>query len=530
MALAEYFSKDLLAISQALKKGSVQEFESTLNKTVIGIAFDNEIEKREGKAAIELTVRLLSRLYPKINFIYSGDLKGSGDELIKLSKAINSKIEITDEKPSLILSIGGTQLPETFTDISTFYIGSDRWVSKFSTKKPVGSGNSDVPLAAGAAACIGASNIFRHVFKDFLSDVEFDNDFSLSLISLSLGEENSDELSEMDLGDFILVGFGAIGNGAIWALANAPSLKGQLTIVEPEILELSNLQRYVLAEERHKEQLKIEIPKEYIKNPNIKLNVIQNTWAEFANGNSDWKNSFVLISIDNAKDRVGVQSSLPRKIINSYTGDNLIGISRHLNFGEEACVVCTYMPTGQAKSFALQVAENLGIHNVKLPPNVLPNITMEFIIGGYLHSNKGADDQLLQWIADENSIDRAELEQFKDIPVRDFYSRFVCGGVLMEMKKNGNKVGTVEAPLAFQSALAGILLISEFMLEKADARKNNVSNVTQVFPLAPIKNEMNPRNTFFEKDGTGRCICSDSAFIKAYKKKYSIGSKIKVAS
>ena len=30
MALAEYFSKDLLAISQALKKGSVDEFQGVL--------------------------------------------------------------------------------------------------------------------------------------------------------------------------------------------------------------------------------------------------------------------------------------------------------------------------------------------------------------------------------------------------------------------------------------------------------------------------------------------------------------------
>lgn len=211
MALAEYFSKDLLAISQALKKGSVEEFQNVLNKTIVGIAFDDEVQKHEGKAAIDLSVRLISRLYPKIHFINFTGKNENTEKLIKLSQAINSKIEITEEKPSLILSIGNIKLPQPLSDVPLFYIGSDGWVSKFSTRNPVGSGDTLIPFAAGASACIGASNIFRYVFKDFLNDVEFDKDFSLSLITLLSGEENVKKISEVNVGEFILVGFGAIG-------------------------------------------------------------------------------------------------------------------------------------------------------------------------------------------------------------------------------------------------------------------------------------------------------------------------------
>jgi len=515
MALAEYFSKDLLAISQALKKGSVEEFQSVLNKTIVGIAFDDDVQKPEGKATLDLSVRLISRLYPKINFINSVERNKNTEALIKLSKAINPKIEITDEKPSLILSIGKIKLPKALSDIPVFYIGSDGWVIKFSTSSPVGSGDSLIPFAAGSCACIGASNIFRHVFKDFLTDVEFDKDFSLSLITLLSGKENAKQISEVKVGEFILVGFGAIGNGAVWALANTPFVSGQLTIIEPENLDLSNLQRYVLAEERHIEKPKIEIPQEHINNSKLKLNVVQKTWAGFLSEKNIWVIPPVLISIDNAKDRVGVQSSLPKEIINSYTGDNLIGISRHYSFGEEACVVCTYMPTEKKKSFALEAAENLGLLQLNLP-----NINMEFQMAGYLYSNKGADDQLLQWIADANSIARSELEQYKGVPIQSFYSKFVCGGILMKMKKSESKSGTVEAPLAFQSALAGILLVSEFIIEKAGLRTDKLSTVTQFFPLAPVKDQINPRTFSFPKDVTGRCICADQDFITAYKTKW----------
>lgn len=516
MALAEYFSKDLLALSQALSKGSADEFQNTLNNVVIGIALDDTILQREGNLSAEMLVRLLSRLYPKVNFIDLTGHQGAIDKYIDLAKKINSKIEITDEEPKVIVAIIAKALPDKYTKSQVFYIGSDSWLAKFSRRNPVGSGNSEVPFAAGTSACIAASNIFRVVFSEFLDDSILDEEFSLSLINLNVDDDNA-VIKELTFHEFSLVGFGAIGNGAVWAFANAPFIKGTMNIIEPETLDLSNLQRYVLAEERYIDKPKTEIPEEYNKNPNLKINLSTKTWAGFLNEKNDWANSTVLISIDNAKDRIGVQGSLPKEIINSYTADNLLGISRHYGFGVSACVACTYMPTEGRKSFAVEVAENLGLMNLNLPPTV----NIEFIMGGYLYGNKGADDQLLSWIASANSIDRAELEKFKGIPVREFYSKVVCGGILMQLRKE-KQTKAVEVPLAFQSALAGILLAAEFIVEKSNLRKIKLANVTQLWPLAPIKKDINPRSFTFNKDGSGRCLCSDQYFVSAYQKKYSL--------
>ncbi len=520
MALAEYFSKDLLALSQALSKGSADEFQNTLNNVVVGIAMDDTIFQREGNLSAEMLVRLVSRLYPKLNFIDLTGKQGAIDRYIELAKRINSKIEITHDECKVITAVASKALPDKYSKSQAFYLGSDAWVAKLSNKNPVGSGNSEVPFAAGASACIAASNIFRVVFAEFLEDATLDEEFSLSLINLNVDNDNG-ETKELTVEDFSLVGFGAIGNGAVWAFANAPFIKGTINIIEPETLDLSNLQRYVLAEERHIDKPKTEIPEEYNQNSNLKLNLCSKTWAGFLNEKNDWANSTVLISIDNAKDRIGVQGSLPKEIINSYTADNLLGISRHHAFGENACVACTYMPTEERKSFALEVAENLGLMNLNLPPN----LNIEFIMGGYLYGNKGADDQLLGWIASANSIDRGELEKFKGIPVREFYSKVVCGGILMQLRKE-KQTKAVEVPLAFQSALAGILLAAEFVVEKSNLRKKALPNVTQLWPLAPIKKEINPRSFTFKKDESGRCLCSDTTFVKAYQKKYPLSLKL----
>jgi hypothetical protein len=483
MALADYFSKDLLAISQVLKKGTNTQLQDALNKTVVGIAFDDDVETLEGKATLDMTVRLLSRLYPKLIFI---DLSAKRpkliNELTKLSQAINSKIEIVEGNPDVVVAIGRTPVTSSVTSGPIFYIGSDEWNVKFSSWKPVGSGSSLVPFGAGISGCIGASNVFRYVFKDFLPDVEFDEEFSLSLITLqTVSVEESPSIKSVVLDDFTLIGFGAVGNGAVWALANSPFIEGKLTLVEPETLALTNLQRYILAEESYIEKPKIDIARDYVKTPSLKLNLFSGDWVGYLNSEKIWLNKFVLVAVDNAKDRIGIQSSLPKELINSYTENNLIGISRHFDFGNEACLICTYMPNEERKSHSQEVAENLG----------LPQPQMERFIRDYLYYNKPADEQLLKMVAAANSIDYSDLKEFEGIPVPEFYSKVVCGGALMELRK-GESTISVEAPLAFQSAMAGILLISELVVRKGKLRKEELPVKTDFYPLLPIRNEINP--------------------------------------
>lgn len=516
MALAEYFSKNLLAISQVLQGGTGEQFQNILNNSIVGIAFDNNIKKHEGKATLDLTVRLVSRLYPKIKFI---DL-GSGVPKIKsdlqnLAMAINSKIEFSEEDPTVLIVIGSTNVERKITAGPIYFIGSDNWIAKYSTENPVGVGESTNPLAAGISACIGTSNVFRYVFSDFLPTPEFDENFSLSLITLNSDEINVEfKTKQIDLGNFQLAGFGAIGNGFVWALSNSPFLKGVITVIEPETIEASNLQRYVLAEEKHIEKSKLEIAKEVLLNSKMEVNYVTSNWAGYLNETQNWKNEIAVIAIDNAKDRIGIQASLPKQIINSYTENNLIGILRHNDFINDACLVCNYMPSQERPSFAYEVCENLGIEKLGIPE-------MEKVIGGYLYSNKGADDQLLDWIAAGNSIEISKLEKFKGIPVNDFYSKIVCGGILMNLKNEEDTITSIEAPLAFQSAMAGILELSELIIQKVGLRKNSFPNKTQFYPLLAVNPGVNPYNHSFPKDNTGRCICADQDFIDSYKTKWN---------
>ena len=507
MALASYFSKDCLAISQVLNKGSHHEFEELLNNNIVGIAVDDHINNTEGKCIADLTVRLISRLYPRIKFV---DLSGNNQhvlqELSQLSLRINSRIEITQESPTVALVIGNTV---SKLNCPVFHIGSNGWVAKLSKIHPVGIGNTAIPFAAGFAACFGAANVFRYVFNSFIDEPEYDEEFNISLVDFKNSNEQAISTFEnVQINEATLVGFGAIGNGFIWALNNTIGLRGLLTIVEPQTLELSNLQRYVLAEERHIEKPKNSIAEELSKATSITYKLHQQAWGEYIS-KASYKETKVIVAVDTAKDRILIQSSLPKEILNAYTDTSVIGITRHSSFGNEACLACTYMREKKKKDHSMIVAENLNL------------VDKEIYIRNYLYYNNPVDSQLLEWIASANTIPLSELEKFKGTPMNQFYSIFVCGGGLMQLRKDGMIVKSLEAPLAFQSALAGILLAADFVLDCIHSRKIT-ENVTQLYPLAPIRNGVNPDFITFPKDETGKCICNDEDFITAYKKKWEV--------
>jgi hypothetical protein len=59
--------------------------------------------------------------------------------------------------------------------------------------------------------------------------------------------QSSEPASDIDIGDVDFVSGGALTNGALHALLRVKGLRGRLRILEPESLDLSNLNRYMLA-------------------------------------------------------------------------------------------------------------------------------------------------------------------------------------------------------------------------------------------------------------------------------------------
>lgn len=75
--------------------------------------------------------------------------------------------------------------------------------------------------------------------------------------------------------------------------------------------------------------------------------------------------------------------------------------------------------------------------------------------------------------------------------------------------------------MAFQSALAGILLAAEIVISAGGLRSEPIPVSTRLDLLRPLPSEI---SVPVAKDGSGRCICTDDDYIEIYNRKYITAS------
>lgn len=500
MALANFFDKSALAASQILQGYDKKEFEQRLEAVAIEVAFDsNAVAHPEGRNTLDLLTRLLARLYPNVYFTELGETSsGHAEKLAELSKSINPAISLDKSTPFATIVVGSTLIVR---ERLRFYVGSDNWTVFFSSRKPVGSGRSPYPFAAGAAACFAAANLFRAVFKDQLPNGALDDDFALSLVNFQTNQA-PDAIIPCDkqvvLGELFLVGLGAIGNGTLWALSKIKLTESLIHIIDPEQVELSNLQRYVLATQEDVGFDKIRLCARY--GTNGVFQPFKGSWAEFVVTRNNWYLPLVALAVDSSADRIAVQSSLPSVIINAWTQPADLGVSRHYNFLEQPCVGCLYPPKTGLHSKSVVIARALG----------LPHKEME--IRELIYNGTPLDETWLNDIAAAKQISFDDLKKYIGMPVAIFYSKVLCGGLLTTTEQQRQ----VETPMAFQSALAGIILASEVFLYKSGQRDERMETMTRLDLLRTLTEYLNEPLQKTDQD----CICKDPDFLEQYTVKY----------
>lgn len=509
MSIANFFYKAEKSLGQVLQSVNPEKLLDILTDKKIAIAFDNTvIQHKNSKITLELITNLVARLYPSIGIVYNGNTD-EGDtfvkSLISLALGINPDIEILSgvESYSVALCVGNPDC----TSERYIYMNSDSWNLEISIDKPINVFGNNVlnPFSASAVSCLGVSELFRMVFSDLLKDKFEPQSFTLSLLDYSRHSENFIEIKDIDFKDLTLVGLGAIGNSIAWCLKWIPNLRGIINIVDPETIELSNLQRYVLSSQSNINNLKVDIVKEYLSHKELTINVAAMPFGEYVKlHRNDCDFDIIAVSVDNAINRVATQAVLPRVVFNAWTGDEgSLGISRHIfDHPQKACLACLYLSTNKQKSRTECIAEIIGFEQ---------NRTNELVV-----TQVKLNRDLLNEISQLKGYSLSALLPYEGKTLDDFFVEAVCGGVLLPM---GNNAGTSEAnvPLAHQSVLAGILLACELV-------KEALNLIPTDYPVETRMNVLSKMPDFFcsnrSKTINPKCICSDKDYLDIYKKKF----------
>lgn len=511
MSLAPFFDKAALAASHILQSFDLSAFIGTLNNHVIGIAFDNAgAASSEGLVTLNLAVNLLARLYPRLRIVaLEKNSNTVVSQLMHLAQEINPNIEIGTNFSDIDVCVVVGEHGLT-NSIPAIFVGSDGWITQVSSKGPVGSGCTHNPFGAGAAACFGAANIFRILFQSNLQSGVPDNSFTLSLLTYetnrnNLNNLNNPELLEVDLGESHLVGLGAIGNGAVWALARLPKVRGTLHLIDDEDIELSNAQRYVLATPSSCGTSKVRLAAKILSSTQLNVVPHQQRWGEYMAETNNWSLQSVAVAVDSAIARYSVQSSLPKWIVNAWTQPGDLGISRHNFVGDQACLMCLYLPSSIQKSDDQIVAEAIGL------PDAVMNVRT------LLYTDHPVGEEFLDRVAAALKIPVAPLIPFANQPLRAFYSKAVCGGIVLNLGGDYKNAIRAEVPMAFQSVLAGIMLAAELVAHSSGLKQTSTPAQTRIDLLRPLGEYLSIPAS---KHPSGHCICQDPDYIAAYYQKY----------
>ncbi len=496
MALADFCHRDAVAISQVLQGFETDAFTEQLETVRVAIVFGEEAAtSRDGRELLDLFVRLAARLYPSLTFATVPAAERSTDDLTTLARSINPKIEVSRASTPDVALVIGKDAPSV--DAPTLYAGCDGWMGHVGTESPFRTSDLGNPFGAGFAACLAAANLFRFLFlPDGTGLLDHDSRFPPDLASFP-------SLTPVTMTDpLVLVGVGAVGNSAAWALARTP-LAGQIRLVDPETVELSNLQRYVLCARNDEGGVKAEIVGREFEGALQPL-PHRGTWASFlkANGYS-WER--VLVALDSARDRRAVQGSLPRWVANAWTQVGDLGVSSHSFLGSDACLACLYLPTQESKNQDQIIAEGLRIPDLR--------DQVRFLLG----SGEGVNEEICDAIAIAWQLPAGRLGPYVGRPIRELWVEGVCGGGIIPLGNAKLPPRELHVPLAFQSALAGVLLAAEAVRDLLTAKARRKTLVRRLDLLRPL-GDPSPQPAL--KAGTGGCICEDPDFVSAYREKY----------
>ncbi len=496
MPLADYYHRDAIALSQVLQGYDAQAVTERVESVRLGISFSKATaESFEGAAILNLLVRLAARLYPTLNLRPSMGGDGVASRLAELARAINPAIAIeSDTSPNFDILVGNPE-SQGRARAADLFVGSDGWNALISSRSHQPVGSSANAFGAGAAACLAMANVFRHVF---LEKPDLDNNLVFPTVPTALSRVRS--LKPPAPPDLVLVGAGAVGNATLWALA-ASGIDVNLQLVDPETIELSNLQRYVLARRSDVGKSKVDVAKANA-GRHLRLAINQVDWAAFAHQHPSQR--LVMVAVDSASVRRAIQASLPKTIVNAWTQPGDLGVSVHRFSGQGACLACLYLPVGRSLSEDAIYAQAL-----RIPDQIMR-------VRALLSDGAAVPRDLLELVAERLDVTKDVALTFQDRGIRTLYSEGICGGAILPLGKTGRPRSEVHVPLAHQSALAGVLLAAETVgMHKVPLR----TPITRVNLMRPI----NPRflTQYAAKDPRGICICQDRDYIDVYGRKYS---------
>ena len=487
--------KNVEVISTVSPASNVNDLHKQLDTFSVQIIFPTNMEKNVNA----ITCRnMLLNLLPRFLKTVAYDGPVVGEKTFPPSHFMKIKNgQISD--PSITIIFGNV---EHDSIKNVLYVGSVGWSIYVSNKKacewkpfPING------LSALYAAGIIAGEIFKYMLPDEFTDKI--THFEYDLVTHGNASQPVCEPSIPDVINFdnvAILGCGAIGQAFCAAVRMTSKLTGSLMLIDNDVIDESNEQRYVFSFMENRNMPKVQHLASILSISNPTL-VINGSIARYEDvmSQSHIKFNEIITLVDNIKTRINAQAALPKILWNAWTDTSKsilrYGAGRHMLAGPYQCVACSYY-------------SNDSISNQIELDSLMTGFTNEEIkvktSGNYLTTKNDIDH-----INNHNKIIRQELYQHVGKP----FSSLLHGLCGVYSRSMGESHATTPAP--HTSLLAGIFLASQFVL-----RQLPLSDSSKLMDSVADFNALGiPNSACITKSQRRKsCFCNDVIYQQVYNK------------
>lgn len=188
-----------------------------------------------------------------------------------------------------------------------------------------------------------------------------------SILDFDSGTAEFDWSEQITVGKTTLAGVGAIGSAFLYTALAHSRLVGELVIVDDDVIDKTNLGRYILFSTQDINQKKVLAATARFKlsPPGLAINPITSRLQAYSKEQLAKDPGFKIERLVSAPDRRDTrrafQSELPREIIDASTGPNQIVIHRNRYERDWACLECIYPLIEIEDAHYRHLASKLGI-------------------------------------------------------------------------------------------------------------------------------------------------------------------------
>ena len=473
------------------------------SQPIITVELGQAAASSEGNtASFLLAVNLLARTFETVHAVFPDEavtrrhpwgLHTVRAVIDEVNATVDGDLHIGPPAHSdVVLSIGAR--PSTRADRRVVIAGS-HWRAALDCDLP---GAGEGIFGCLYAACLGAAQVLLHVLHSIDKSYEPMAGFSFSLLDLLMSGEEGPVAASIEIPEAHLVGVGAVGSAAVYALAHLDEMGGFLHLIDNDRVDASNLHRYVLMRRQDIGRWKVDVAAEALRGTAIQTEAYPGAYSDYSDTRGT--NVDLLLSpVDSKEGRRELARTLPRRVINAATGGSTVTISTHGFNDGKACLYCLYPPDAKRKSQEEVMAEDTGIS---------PEIIRELV-----RTNTAVDEPLVERIERHRGAAPLTWAEYVGMPILSFYARAVCGDAQLRLPGVD-----VVAPLSFISASAGIILAAELVKaghsELAARALDNYLRIDTLHKPNPAFRKVQRQDTL------GICICWDTAYIDTYADKY----------